>query len=232
MLLGEQTLKRVPPYSLISQKWSWWHRWCSARPEGQCGFVGGRNVMDRHFSQDALQVYTILSTALWKISNAWASTGSLHTWWPGMLLHPCKSDFRGRVGDQPPPPHAWSSLLIADMLQKGIKEEITEAVVLALREAILFFGWQSHKEGHPLEGARDVGFCLMDPTSWAGRTAQVEATVGTVQEGHHAIAEAVIENRTKARGPGCPCGMTKVTKTPATAYNTKEWKRMPLKRGP
>ena len=41
-------------------------------------------------------------------------------------------------GDQPPPSHAWSSL-IADMFQQGFDEQITEAVVLAPREAILFF---------------------------------------------------------------------------------------------
>ena len=45
----------------------------------------------------------------------------------------------------------------------------------------------------------------------------------TVQEGHWAIAEAVVEKRTKARGPGCPHGMMKVTRTPATAYDIGEW---------
>ena len=42
-------------------------------------------------------------------------------------------------GDQPPPPHAWTSLLIADMFQDGLGEQITQAVVLAPREA--FFFW-------------------------------------------------------------------------------------------
>ena len=43
-------------------------------------------------------------------------------------------------GNQPPPPHVWSGLLIADMFQEGLEEQITEAVVLASGKAILFFG--------------------------------------------------------------------------------------------
>ena len=50
-------------------------------------------------------------------------------------------------GDQPPPPHAWTSLLIADMFQDGLEEWITEAVVLAPGEVILFFRWWLLKEG-------------------------------------------------------------------------------------
>ena len=156
-------------------------------------------------------------------SNTWVSTGSPHTWGLGTLLHPCKSDFRGRGWWPAPPPHAWSSLLIADMLQEGRKEQINKAVVLGPGGAILFFAWQSHKEGLPLEGARDVGFSLMGPTSWAGRAAQVEATVSTVQDGSHATTEAVIEKRTKAWGPGHACRMMKVTKTPTAAYDIEEW---------
>ena len=44
-------------------------------------------------------------------------------------------------GNQPPPPHAWSGSMIADMLQEGLEEQITKAVVLGPGEAILFFGW-------------------------------------------------------------------------------------------
>ena len=44
-------------------------------------------------------------------------------------------------GDQPPPPHAWSVLLIVDILQDACpKDQITEAIVLSLGEAIMFFG--------------------------------------------------------------------------------------------
>ena len=70
---------------------------------------------------------------------------------------------------------------------------------------------------------RDIGFSLMGPTNWVSRAAQLEVTINTVQKGYHAIAEAVVEKRTKARGPGHPCRMIKVPKTPATAYDIKEW---------
>ena len=95
-------------------------------------------------------------------------------------------------------------MLIADMFQVGLEEQITKAVVLVPGKAILFLGQQSLKEGLPLGNARDVRFSLMDPINWAGRTAQVEVTINAVQEGHQAILEAVVEKRTKARGPGCP----------------------------
>ena len=86
-------------------------------------------------------------------------------------------------GDQPQPSHAWSGLLIADMFQEGLEEQINKGVVLTSREAVLFFGWQLGKEGLPLGSARDVGFSLTGPVSWAGRAAQVEVTINTVQEG-------------------------------------------------
>ena len=43
-------------------------------------------------------------------------------------------------GDQPPPSHAWTNLLIADMFQDGLEEQITDTVVLAPGEVILLFG--------------------------------------------------------------------------------------------
>ena len=43
-------------------------------------------------------------------------------------------------GDQPPNPHAWTGSLIADIFQEGLEERLTETVVQALGEAILFFG--------------------------------------------------------------------------------------------
>ena len=53
--------------------------------------------------------------------------------------------------------------------------------------------------------------------------AQVEVTINTIQEGCQAIADAVVEKRTKARGLGHPCGMKKAIWAPATAYNIEEW---------
>ena len=92
-------------------------------------------------------------------------------------------------GDQPPPFHAWSGLLITDMFQEGLKEQITEAVILAPGKAILFFGRWLCREGLPFGSARDIRFSLTGPVNWAGRMAWVEATVNTVQEGSQAIAD-------------------------------------------
>ena len=53
-------------------------------------------------------------------------------------------------GDQPPPSHASNGSLIADILQETCPRDcIAEAVVLALGEAILFFGRCLHNEGLP-----------------------------------------------------------------------------------
>ena len=54
----------------------------------------------------------------------------------------------GEGMSEQPPPHAWSGSLIADILQEACpKDQITEAIVLSLGEAILFFGRCSHNEG-------------------------------------------------------------------------------------
>ena len=71
--------------------------------------------------------------------------------------------------------------------------------------------------------ARDIGFSLKGPISWAGGAAQVEVTLNTVQEGCPAIADAIVEKRTKARGPGHPYRMMKVMRTPTAAYDIEEW---------
>ena len=126
------------------------------------------------------------------------------------------------AGNQPPPFHKWSGLLITDIFQQGLEEWITKAVGLALGEAIPFFGQQSLKERLSLGNARDVRFSLTGLINWAGRTAQVMVTVITVQEGHRGIVDAVVVKRTNARGPGHPHRMTKVTRALNVAYNIEE----------
>ena len=79
---------------------------------------------------------------------------------------------------------------------------------------------------------------MLDST-WAaqsiglGEEAQVEMMVSTVQEGHQAIADAIIEKRIKARGPGCPQGTTKTNQTPQQHTTLKSgceaWRKMLLK---
>ena len=109
-------------------------------------------------------------------------------------------------GDQPLPSHAWCGSLIANMFQDGLDEWTTKAPVLALGEAVLFFGRWSHKERLPYTSARDIGFSLTGQVNWAGRTAKIKVTAYMVQEGCWAIADAVTERNTKARSPWHPKG--------------------------
>ena len=122
-----------------------------------------------------------------------------------------------------PHPHAWTSLLIADMFQDGLEEQITDAVVLAPIEVVLFFGWQLLGERLPLDEVRDFGFHLGGPVNWAGSEAQVEMMVSTVQEGHQDITDTIIEKWTKAREQGHLWWTMKSSQTPTAAYNIKKW---------
>ena len=80
----------------------------------------------------------------------------------------------------------------------------------------------------PLWECKGSRFSLMGTINWAGRTAQVEVTINTVQEGCWAISDVVVEKRTKARGPGHPHRMTKVMRTPTAALKSgcRVWKKM------
>ena len=143
--------------------------------------------------------------------------------WTHYCVHVRVTLGEGR-GNQPPPSHTWSGLLITNILQEACpKDYITKAVVLAPGEAILFFGRHSCKEGLLFRNAKDVELGLRGPVNWAGRTAQVEATVNTIQEGHLAIADAIIKKKMKARGHGCPWGLRRVTQSSAAAYHVDDW---------
>ena len=72
--------------------------------------------------------------------------------------------------------------------------------------AVLFFGRCLCKEGLLYRDTQDVKLSLRGPVSWAGRTAQEKATVKSMQEGHQAISDAIIEKKMKARDPGHPQG--------------------------
>ena len=78
-------------------------------------------------------------------------------------------------------------------------------------------------EGLPYCKARDIKFGLGGPFNWAERSVQIEASRKTVQEGHHAILEAVVEKKMKARWLGQPHGKTWHPKTPAAVYDIEEW---------
>ena len=52
--------------------------------------------------------------------------------------------------------------------------------------------------------ARDATFLLTGAGTWVGKLAYLTADPMTIQEGRRAIAQAILHNRVKARGPGCP----------------------------
>ena len=123
-----------------------------------------------------------------------------------MLLHLCQND---SGGNKPLSFHAWSGSLIANIFQAGLKEQITEAVVLSPGEATLFFERWSCQEGLPYTSARDIGFSWTGPINWARGATQVEETKNTVQEGHWAIVDAVMDIKNEGQEPGAPQGSRK-----------------------
>ena len=60
-------------------------------------------------------------------------------------------------------------------------------------------------EGLKADKARDATFLLTGAGTWVGKPAYLTADPMTIQEGKRGIAQAVSDNRVKARGPGCPC---------------------------
>ena len=58
-------------------------------------------------------------------------------------------------------------------------------------------------EGLRADKARDAAFLLTGTGMLIGKSAYLTANPMTIPEGKRAIAQAVSENRVKARGPGC-----------------------------
>ena len=107
------------------------------------------------------------------------------------------------LGDVPPPSHAWTAPVVEDMLQEA-RAGLTEAVVIGPGRVILFYGRCLMGEGLKADEARDAAFLLTGAGMWVGKLAYLTADPMTIQEGRRAIAQAVSDNRVKARGPGCP----------------------------
>ena len=64
----------------------------------------------------------------------------------------------------------------------------------------------------------------MGPVNPARRTAQVEATVNTMQEGHTELLQMPsLRRKMEARGPGCLQGSRRATQLSAVACNVKDW---------
>ena len=107
------------------------------------------------------------------------------------------------LGTIPPPSHSWMAPLVEDMLQEA-RTGLTEAVVVGQDRAVLFSGRHSMGEGLRADEARDATFLFTGVGTWVGKTAYLTANPMTIQEGKRAIAQAVSDNRVKARGLGCP----------------------------
>ena len=61
------------------------------------------------------------------------------------------------------------------------------------------------REGLRADGARDATFLITGAGTWVGKLAYLTADPMTIHEGRRAIAQAISDNRVKARGPRHPC---------------------------
>ena len=110
----------------------------------------------------------------------------------------------GRVkGLNPLPEYVWMGSILTDLFNNN--EDLTEAVVLALGQAVLFFGKWSQGEGLIYDEAQDAAFWLSGDLMWIGRPTVVRATALTVQEGHRAVVQTTVGNHGEARQWGHLC---------------------------
>ena len=107
------------------------------------------------------------------------------------------------LGAIPPPSHSWTAPLVEDMLCK-VRTGLTEAVVIGPGRAVLFYGRHSMGEGLRAEESRDAAFLLTGAGMWVGKLAYLIADPVTIHKGRRAIAQAVLDDRVKARGPRHP----------------------------
>ena len=66
-------------------------------------------------------------------------------------------------------------------------------------------------------------FHLGSLVNWAGREAQAEMMVSTIQEGIDQLQMPSWKIEIRPGGPGCPWGTAKTNLNPAAAYNIKKW---------
>ena len=59
-------------------------------------------------------------------------------------------------------------------------------------------------EGLKADKVRDAAFLLTGAGTWVGKSAYLTTNPMTIQEGRRTIAQAILDNRVKARGPGHP----------------------------
>ena len=151
---------------------------------------------------------------LWEPEEEDSSPSHLPSWSPGQrLLSGCPNmkyclgiwvTLTEELGAIPPPSHSWMVPLVEDMLQEAWTG-LTKAVVTGPGRTVLFYGRHSMGEGLTADKARDAAFLLTGAGTWVGKLAYLTADPMTIQEGKRAIAQAVSDNRVKARGPRHPC---------------------------
>ena len=107
------------------------------------------------------------------------------------------------LGAIPPPSHFWTAPLVEDM-QRDARTGLTKAVVTGPGRAVLFYRRHSMGEGVMANEARDVAFLLTGAGMWVKKLAYLATNPMTIQEGKRAIAQAVLDNQVKVRGPGHP----------------------------
>ena len=142
-----------------------------------------------------------------------SSPSHLPTWSPARRLlagHPkmkycleIQVTLTKELGAIPPPSHLWTAPLVEDMLREA-RTGLTKAVVTGPGRAILFYRRHSMGEGLKVNEARDATFLLTGAGTWVGKLVYLTTNLITNQEGKRAIAQAVSDNRVKARGPGHP----------------------------
>ena len=107
------------------------------------------------------------------------------------------------LGAIPPPSHFWMAPLVEDMLCEA-RTGLTKAVVTGPGRVVLFYRRHSMGEGLTVDEARDATFLLTGAGTWVGKLAYLATDPMTIQEGKRAIAQAISDNRVKARGPRRP----------------------------
>ena len=85
------------------------------------------------------------------------------------------------------------------------RNRLTEAVVIGPGRAVHFYERCSMGEGLRAEEARDATFLLTGAGTWVGKLANLTTDPVTIHEGRRAIAQAMLDNRVRARGSECPC---------------------------
>ena len=115
------------------------------------------------------------------------------------------SDFNGRIGCYTPTLSLLDGPLVEDMLHNA-RAGLTKTVVTGPGRAVLFYGICSMGESLMVDEARYATFLLtVWKCTWVGKLAYLTADPMTIQEDKMAIAQAIWDNRVKARGPGHPC---------------------------